>query len=69
MAEVSFIITCYNDKRHQIPVVLKVDDKNPAGQNTKIEIQCPICGAWNVAETGYRIDPDGSALRGLKKAD
>ena len=67
MKKEAYIIECYRDKRHEIPVVLQIEDEDKKGSTRTIEIQCPVCGAWNVATFDKNLVPDATAIRGVKK--
>ena len=64
MKKEAYIIECYKDSRHEIPVVLQTEEKDKPGGTRTIEIQCPICGAWNVAKFEKDIKPDATIIRG-----
>lgn len=69
MKKEAYIIECYKDKRHEIPIVLQIEEDNNQGNQRTIEIQCPICESWNVATFDKNLVPDETAIRGIKKVD
>jgi hypothetical protein len=69
MKQAAYIIQCYGDSRHEIPVVLQIEEKDKKNAPRKIEIQCPVCGKWNIADIGVSISPDTTVYRGIKKTE
>lgn len=64
MKKLAFIIECYNDSRHEIPVVVQVEEENKPDAPTTLEVQCPICQAWNKVDIGQPLAPNTTTLKG-----
>ena len=68
MKKLAFVVQCYQDRHHEIPLVVRVEDYDKPDAPRTLEVQCPICKSWNSVDVGQPLAPNETMYRGIKKA-